>query len=226
MGLCKLWTSSPPNCSSNYPFPFFFLPSFPPELLFLTLSFSLSLHSASLSKLLSQGLYWSQGKRLSGSSWPLFSPGQVQRGWELCMSEPPLPRLHSALPLPLLFTKTLLCKKQDSREKKEGSPFSLFVLHIALQAFPKPLLMSWPPPCCERREKQVREREKVWLIWAHSLHWWHVSLVFISLLGGFALLRTNVLCTPALEYIWGDLTNYVFIKCSSANAVNCFIESQ
>ena len=80
------------------------------------------------------------------------------------MSEPHSSRLHSALPLPPLFTEALLCQEQGSTERKEGSPFSFFVLRIAIQALPKPPLMSWPPQCCERREKEAGLGERKGLI--------------------------------------------------------------
>lgn len=152
MGLCKLCTFSLPNYSPL--FLFFFLPSFPPELPFLTLSlssYSPTLSGAPFTRSLLKPGKKAQRQQLAA----LFSRAGIEGAGSSLHERAPLLRLHSALPLPPLFTEALLCQEQGSTERKEGSPFSLFVLRIAIQALPKPPLMSWPLQCCERREKEA-----------------------------------------------------------------------
>lgn len=161
----------------------------------------LSPYSATLSRLLSQGLYWSKGKKAQQQQLAaLFSRAGIEGLGALCMSEP-----HSSGSIQLCFClryspRPYFVRSKGARRKRRDHPFSLFVLHIAIQALPKPPLMSWPRQRCECGEKKVCEREKVWLIWVHSLHWWNVTLVFISLLGGFPL-KVHLCCVCLLQNI-------------------------
>lgn len=134
------------------PFALFFLPSLPNFHSSLSLSVFSYPVQASFHKVSIEAREKGSAAAAAGHS---FLQGRYRGAGSSLHERAPLLRLHSALPLPQLFTKALLCQEQGSTEKKEGSPFSLFVLHIAIQAFPKPPLMSWPLQCCEQREKQV-----------------------------------------------------------------------
>lgn len=157
-GSHKLCTLSPPdNSPHSHPPPFFFLPLLPNFHSSLSFSvFSYPVRAPFTSSLLKSGKKAQQQQLAT-----LFSRAGIEGLGALCMSEPHSSSSIQRCILPPLFTKALLCQEQGSRGKeKEGSALSVFVLHIAIQAFPKPPLMSWPQ-CCERRVKQVCEREKV-----------------------------------------------------------------
>ena len=155
MGLCKLSTLSTPNYSP--PLSFFFLPS----LSNFHSSLPLSVFSYPVQAPFTRSLLKPGEKGSAAAAGHSFLQGRYRGAGSSLHERAPLLQLHSSLLLPPLFTRALLCQKQESTEKKEGSPFSLFVLHIAIQAFPKPPLMIGPLQCCEWREKQVCEREKV-----------------------------------------------------------------
>lgn len=153
MGLCKLCTLSPPNYSPLF---LFFFSSFLPSQTSIPHSLSLSSYSSPLSGAPFTRSLLKPGKKAQRQQLAtLFSRAGIEGAGSSLHERAPLLRLHSALPLPPLFTEALLCQEQGSTERKEGSPFSLFVLRIAIQALPKPPLMSWPPQCCERREKEA-----------------------------------------------------------------------
>lgn len=155
MGLCKLGAS---NYSHIPHSPSLSLPSFPHQLPFLTFSLRIQLACpGSFHKMPIEA----REKGPAAAAGRSFLQSRYRGAGSSLHERAPLLLLHSALLLPPLFTRTLLCQKQGSTEKKKGSPFSLCVLHIAIQAFPKPPLMSWPPQCRERRAKQVCEREKL-----------------------------------------------------------------
>lgn len=115
----------------------------------------LSHYSAALSRLFSQGLYWSQGKKGSAAAGHSFLQSRY-RGAESSLHErAPFLQLYSTLPLPPLFTKALLCQEQGSkgRRKKKGgiSLFTLCTPH-GYTSISKASTNELATALCERRE--------------------------------------------------------------------------
>lgn len=142
------------------PNPFFFLPSFPSPNFHSSLS--LSIFSYPVQAPFTRSLLKPGKKAQRQQLATLFSRAGIEGLGALCMSEP-----HSSSSIQLCLClryspRPYFVRSEGAQRKRRDHPFSLFVLHIAIQAFPKPPLMSWPSQCCERREreKQVCEREK------------------------------------------------------------------